>query len=230
MTTAIDFIKKAEGLRLEAYLDGAGIPTIGFGHTGPDVKMGMKIDADQADDLLRNDMAWALDLVRTTVKVELTKGQHSACTSLIFNIGPGAWRKSTVLRRLNAGNYEGAAEAILMWNKITVGGKKVRSRGLAIRRERERKLFLSDIQKHSEEVAHTAAAVSGGEAKPAVESKTQWLGTSGVLASIMMAWGQIKDGAPEMVETLIPYLPYLLGAIFAMVMLNRYLDSRKGKH
>lgn len=143
MSLAVDFIKEAEGLRLEAYQDSAGVWTIGYGHTGNDVKRGMAIEAERAEVLLARDIAWAVDEVDHSVTVPLTTEQDAALVSLVFNIGSGAFRSSTVLRRLNAGDYEGAAEAILMWNKITRGGKKVVSKGLVNRRERERALFIS---------------------------------------------------------------------------------------
>jgi len=226
---AIDFIKRAEGLSLDAYTDSAGIWTIGYGHTGRDVIPKMRITEPQAEELLRKDMSWALATVSETVKVTLTDEQHAAITSLIFNIGMGAWRNSTVLRRLNAGDYSGAAEAIPMWNKITVGGQKVVSKGLAIRRERERALFMtSEIGTDTE--AASRGNVAGGEIKPQVQSKTQWLAGGGILTSVLAVWGQVKDSAPEIVELVLPYLPYALVAIFAGVMVNRYLDSRKGVH
>jgi lysozyme len=70
------------------------------------------------------------------VKVPLTQNQFDALYSLCFNIGEGAFKKSTVVKRLNANDYKGAADAILMWNKPSV---------LEKRRKRERDLFLSDI-------------------------------------------------------------------------------------
>lgn len=231
MTLAKDFIKDAEGLRLEAYRDGAGVWTIGYGHTGPSVREGLTITAERAEVHLRADMSWALDLIEATVKVQLSESQHAAVTSLIFNIGPGAWKSSTALRRINAGNYAGAADAMTWWNKITVDGKKVVSPGLVNRRERERALFLPDMPAPTERIEPIAhSGVTGGEAKPAHKSKTQWLGFSGVLGAILAAWSQIKTDAPELVEWAIPYLPYIFGAMFLAVMFNRWLESRRGEH
>ncbi len=139
--TAIAFVKDAEGLCLNAYQDGAGVLTIGWGHTGPDVRKGLEISRERADELLQEDMAWVLDLIKITVRVPLNEGQGAAITSLIFNIGSGAWRRSTILRRLNAGDMPGAAREFPRWNKITVGGRKVESAGLVNRRKRERAMF-----------------------------------------------------------------------------------------
>ncbi len=226
MSLAVNIIKVSEGLKLTAYRDSAGVWTIGYGHTGSEVHAGMVITEAEAEALLARDIAWAVDTVRRAVRVALTESQRAALVSLTFNIGSGGFRTSTVLRRLNAGNYEGAADAILMWNKITVGGKKVISSGLRNRRERERALFLTGIA--SGVVA--GGGVTGGEAKPLRHSKTQWLGLGGVLTTMLTAWGQIQRDAPDIVVQIAPYAPYLLGFIFLAVMFNRYMDSRKGVH
>ncbi len=228
MSIAVDFIKEAEGLRLEAYRDGAGHWTIGYGHTAG-VTYGMEITAEQAEAFLIGDMKWTLDLIEALVKVPLNENQHASVASLIFNIGASGWRSSTALRRLNAGNYAGTAEAMTWWNKITVDGEKVVSDGLVKRRERERALFLSGAPV----ATATGAArgkVSGGEAKPARKSKTQWLGLSGVLTVMLTAWGQIRRDAPEVIVVVGDYAPYVLGLIFVAVMFNRWLESRKGEH
>ncbi len=144
MSIATDFIKSAEGLRLKAYQDGAGVWTIGYGHTGPGVREGLEISRERAEELMQEDMGWALKLIKITVRVPLSDGQHAAVTSLAFNIGPGEWRRSTILRRLNAGDMPGAAREFPRWNKITVGGRKIISAGLANRRARERAMFEGD--------------------------------------------------------------------------------------
>ena len=228
MSLAVDFIKQAEGLRLKAYRDDGGIWTIGYGHTGPEVNSKLEITAEFAEQLLVRDIAWATDTVRRAVRVTLTEEQRAALISLTFNIGSGGFLSSTVLRRLNAGNYEGAADAILMWNKITRNGVKERDQGLANRRERERMLFLRGTV--TDPIADTGGTVTGGEAKPMIRSKTQWLGLGGVLTTMLTAWGQLSRDAPDIIAQVAPYAPYLLGVIFLAVMFNRYMDSRKGVH
>ena len=135
----IDIIKKHEGLRLEAYLptpnDGW---TIGYGHTHT-TKQGMKITAGQAESLLRKDIIWVEKAVNTLVVVPLTQNQFDALASFVFNVGEGAFSTSTLLRLLNSGDYEGAANQFLRWNKQK--GRVLN--GLTKRREEERKLFLS---------------------------------------------------------------------------------------
>jgi len=137
-----DSIKSREGLRLKAYPDPAtgGEPwTIGVGHTGPDVYPGMVISADQADDMLRRDLEKFERGIERLVTVPLTQNQFDALVSLTFNIGLGNFGGSTLLRKLNARDYNGAADEILRWNRAA--GKVMP--GLTRRREAERNQFLT---------------------------------------------------------------------------------------
>lgn len=135
----IDIIKKHEGLRLEAYLPTPNdVWTIGYGHTHT-TKQGMRITEAQAEALLRKDIAWVEEAVNKFVVVPLTQNQFDALASFVFNVGEGAFSKSTLLRLLNSGDYEGAANQFLRWNKQK--GRILK--GLTKRREEERKLFLS---------------------------------------------------------------------------------------
>ena len=228
MNLAVDIIKKFEGLRLEAYRDSTGVWTIGYGHTGAGVLGGIFITEEQATRYLVTDLAWADSTVRRAVGVTLTEEQRAALISLTFNIGSGAFLSSTVLRRVNVRDFEGAADAFLMWNKITVNGQKVISTGLKNRRERERAIFLTGTSRPR--VRFAGAEITGGEAKPLVRSKTQWMGLGGVLTAVLTAWGQLNRDAPDVILMIAPYTPYLLGAIFVAVMFNRYMDSRRGVH
>jgi lysozyme len=139
----IDAIKEHEELRLISYLPTKNdVWTIGWGHT-KNAKPNMTITVAQAEQFLREDLAWVEDAIDKLVKVPLTQNQHDAVGSLIFNIGGGAFSKSTVLRKLNAGDYRGAADAFLMWDKQRdkQTGKMIPLRGLTIRRKKERDLF-----------------------------------------------------------------------------------------
>ena len=110
-----------EGRRLEAYRDSIGIWTIGVGHTSaagpPVVRPGLRITAAQADALFTRDVAAFVRAVDEALPEPLPQHAFDALVSLCFNIGPAAFRRSSVLRRLRAGDREGAAEAILMWNR-----------------------------------------------------------------------------------------------------------------
>ena len=134
----LDIVKASEGLRLKAYLCPAKVWTIGYGSTGSHVKPGMVITEAQAEDLLRSDLR-RFEAAVNDAAPGATDNQFAAMVSLAFNIGEGAFRKSTVLRKHKAGEHMAAAEAFKLWNK---GGGKVLP-GLVKRREAERSLFLS---------------------------------------------------------------------------------------
>lgn len=134
----IELIKKFEGLRLTAYRCSAGVLTIGYGHTRG-VKAGDLITARQADEFLREDVRSAELVVNLDVKVWLSQGQFDALVSFVFNLGAGNFVKSTLLRKLNDGNYVGAADQFGRW--IYAG--KTELLGLIRRRAAERELFLS---------------------------------------------------------------------------------------
>ncbi|MEH3118286.1 MAG: lysozyme [Methylorubrum populi] len=110
-----------EGRRLEAYRDSVGVWTIGVGHTaaaGPPLpRAGLRIDAEEADAIFARDVARFVGTVARALPGPLPQHAFDALVSLCFNIGPAAFLRSTVLRRLRAGDRAGAAEAILMWNR-----------------------------------------------------------------------------------------------------------------
>ena len=133
----IYLIKRFEGVRLHAYKCPAGVPTIGYGHT-VGVRMGQSITLAQAEQLLRDDLPIYEVGVLSFVKQPLTQGQFDALVSFAFNLGVGALGKSTLMRRLNAGDYAGAAGEFGKW--VNAGG--IRLRGLVLRREAERALFI----------------------------------------------------------------------------------------
>jgi len=144
----LEFIRECEGCELDPYLDQAGYLTVGVGHllSGPEDPWNKTITTDEADYLLSGDIEPPEEVIAEEVQVEINQNHFNALASLIFNIGTGAFRDSTLLRVLNEGDYLGAADQFLVWNKITVDGEKVVSEGLANRRERERELFLTPVE------------------------------------------------------------------------------------
>lgn len=139
----IDSIKKWEGLRLEGYMPTPNdVPTIGYGHTKT-AKMGMVITEKQAEDLLRQDLSWVREVISKEVKVPLTQKQYDALASFIFNVGGSAFRKSTMLRKLNASDYVGAANEFPRWDKQ----KGTTLLGLTRRRAYEKAKFLEGTPK-----------------------------------------------------------------------------------
>lgn len=141
----VDAIKEHEGLRLVAYLDSVGVWTIGYGDTGPDVVKGLVITKAQAEERLRKRLREFEGYVNKYVRVGITQNQFDALVSLVYNIGPTNFSTSTLLRKLNSGDYKGAADQFLVWNKGRVEGKLVVIKGLSNRRAKERKLFLGEV-------------------------------------------------------------------------------------
>ncbi|WP_249324610.1 lysozyme [Enterobacter mori] len=145
----LEFIKREEGLRLNAYQDSANIWTIGYGHTAR-VLPGDWITLEKAEQLLRDDLVYFESQLIRAIKVPVSQNQFDALASLVFNTGPGSKGKrsgpitlksgspSTLLRYLNAGQYQDAAEQFSSW--IYAGGQVLK--GLVERRAREKALFL----------------------------------------------------------------------------------------
>lgn len=134
-------IKQFEGLCLDAYRCPAGVATIGYGSTGPHVRMGMTITAGEAERLLDKDLSrFEVGVEAMLCGAPTSEDEFSAMASLAFNVGLGRFATSTLLKRHRAGNKIGAANAFLMWNKA--GGRVLK--GLMRRREAERELYLGD--------------------------------------------------------------------------------------
>lgn len=142
--SALNIIKKFEGLELTAYPDTGNIWTIGFGSTinkdtGQVIKQGDKIDLATAERWLKMDVAERQKRIKALIKVPITANMLAAMTSLAYNIGTGAFGSSTLLRLLNSGaDKKLVADQFLRWNKVQ--GKEVK--GLTNRRKLERELFL----------------------------------------------------------------------------------------
>ncbi len=136
----LNLIKDFEGLRLIGYRCPAGIPTVGYGHTGPEVRVGRRITEEQANTYLINDVSrferGVTDAIGTT---PTTENEFSAMVSLAYNIGLGAFGKSSVLRHHKAGHRLRAAASFLLW--VKAAGRTLP--GLVRRRNAERKLYLS---------------------------------------------------------------------------------------
>jgi len=134
--STLDFITKEEGSRNKAYQDSKGLWTIGVGHlikTDEEYLLTATLTDDQVEELLRKDLKWCSEAVETSVKVPLQQHQFDALYSLCFNIGGTNFSNSTVVKKINQNDMQGAADAILNWNKPEV---------LINRRKRERALFL----------------------------------------------------------------------------------------
>ena len=143
--SGISLIKGFEGKRLNAYYDGVGVWTIGFGTikypNGVRVKKGDTCTEAQAESYLKNDLVKFENAINRLVKVPLNQNQFDALSSFTYNLGETNLSSSTLLKKLNAKDYAGTADQFPRWNKA--GGKVMN--GLTRRREAERILFLKEV-------------------------------------------------------------------------------------
>ncbi|GAB3550116.1 lysozyme [Spirosoma fluminis] len=140
----IDFIKNEEGCRLKAYRDQVGVPTIGIGHTGPDVVMGKVITYAEALRLLDEDLNRFEKVVNRAIEKPLTQNQFDALTSFVFNVGTGAFLGSTLLKVINNDpNSPAIRTQFMRWTKGTVNGQKRDLTVLVARRKREADFYFS---------------------------------------------------------------------------------------
>ena len=131
-----EILKYFEGCKLTAYQDSVGVWTIGYGHT-KGVYNGMTITQEEAEQMLLTELEEYEGYIENMVTVPLTQNQFDALVVWIYNLGPTNFKNSTLLKELNAGNYNAAGQEITRWNKA--GGKVLA--GLVKRREAEAKLF-----------------------------------------------------------------------------------------
>lgn len=232
-------IKSHEGLRLQAYLCPAGVLTIGYGHTGSDVTPGKRISQAEADALFDRDIAkFSAGVARLVSFSGTTDSQFSALVSLAFNIGVGAFGKSSALRLHNAGDHQGAARAFLLWNKATVNGRLQALPGLTRRRNEEAALYLS------EEAAGTAMpqAVIGEDGTAAWAAKSRTVAGQGMVGTgtAGMSFAQDAQGwldtAKDAVGGVMAYLPsaatiftVLLVAGIGLTLYAKWDDRRKAR-
>ena len=140
----LELIKEFEGLRLKAYLDSAGVPTIGFGTIrypdGTKVKMGDVCTEKQADEWLLYEVTEKTRSINTLVKMSINQNQFDALCSFAYNVGTGALGKSTLLKRVNINPFDQLIRSeFLKWNRA--GGAVVK--GLTIRRTKEASLYFA---------------------------------------------------------------------------------------
>ena len=141
----VDLICGFEGKRLVAYDDGVGVWTIGFGTTiypnGIKVKKGDTCTEAQAKSYMAHDLKKFEQAVNGAVTIPLNQNQFDVLVSLAYNIGTNAFKNSTLVKKLNADDFNGAANQFDVWNKA--GGKVMQ--GLVNRRAKEKSLFLSGV-------------------------------------------------------------------------------------
>lgn len=149
LSDTLNLVKHHEGFRNYAYIDTSGLPVIGYGQSrinGRRVRMGQYITRAAADKALEKELAHLQKIVRSHVKVDLNPYQLGALTSLVYNAGTRVLTHSTLVRKLNAGDYAGAAREFPRWNKANRGGRLVPFTGLTNRRLAEQKLFKTPVE------------------------------------------------------------------------------------
>lgn len=137
-------LPKFEGVEYEPYYDPVGILTVCYGHTGPDVKKGVRYSEEQCQRILKNDIerhAEALDCIKTP----LTEHQKVAFVSFAFNVGKTKFCNSTLVKKANKGDLKGACKELDRWVYGNQNGKMVKLPGLIKRRAQERQVCELDF-------------------------------------------------------------------------------------
>lgn len=230
-------IKSREGCRLKAYLCPAKVWTIGYGHTGPEVHDGLVWTQEEADAVLQADLL-RFDAFVSKTCPDASGEQHSAMVCLAFNIGNGAFAKSSVARLHNAGKYAEAAQAFLLWNKA--GGKVLA--GLVQRRAAESVLYLSG-EPSQLDIPDEIPSTATGE-KSLGASKTmigQGIAGAATAATVLKETIPTTDGGvlQQIMDSLAPLAPYapqlgtaivVLGVVgIAISVYARWNDRREGR-
>lgn len=140
----VALIKHFEGFSATKYDDGVGVMTIGYGHAIKKTEVFNKpISMQEAEAILVKDLAAVDAAISKWVTVPLNQNQYDAIGSFIFNLGAGSFAGSTLLKKLNAKDYEGASKEFIRWNKGRIKGVLVEMPGLTRRRLAEQKLFTT---------------------------------------------------------------------------------------
>lgn len=202
-------VRQFEGLRLSAYRCPAGVWTIGYGHT-KGVRSGMKITEQEAEEMLEADLNEFGDQLLKYVKVPLTQHQYDALVSFAYNIGVGAFAKSSALKMLNAGKPEAVPAKMALWNKARVNGKLTVLPGLVRRRAAEGALFMMDTP-----FKGMAQKVSMAAEKPLTKSRT--MGGISTAAVATTGFGLLTE-AKDQIEPYIYMSDTIKYAFFALII------------
>lgn len=142
---ALALVAAFEGLRTAAYEDPIGIPTICFGETRG-VQMGDTATPEECRAMLGDRLAEFSAAIDACLPANLPDKTYAAFLSAAYNIGTSAFCSSSMARRARAGDLPGACDALLLWNKVTIAGRKVALPGLTRRREEEREICLEGLR------------------------------------------------------------------------------------
>ena len=154
MKTSIDginLIKRFEGFSEKLYFCPAGKPTIGYGHVvlrSENASLSCKkLTEEDAVKLLAGDLITREIAVEKMLKTKVSQHQFDALVSFAYNVGENNLAASTLLKKVNANDFQGASQEFLRWNKSTINGVLTELKGLTTRRQAERDLFLAPDKK-----------------------------------------------------------------------------------
>jgi lysozyme len=136
-----NLLKKLEGLRLKVYEDVGGIKTVGYGSVKPGLKLDDVITEAQAESWLKEDVKYIEQRMHLLISKNINENQWAALVCFIYNVGLEAFRKSTLLKRVNDTKFIEAAQEFTKWDKV----KGVSVMGLYNRRLAEQALFLETV-------------------------------------------------------------------------------------
>ncbi len=233
----LNLIKKFEGLHrvqddgmISSYRCPANRWTIGFGSC-KGVRSGMKITVKEAEDLLIKDIEEHGKAVKRHVNVPLSQYQYDALTSFVFNLGAGAFKSSTLLKKLNQGLYDEVPEQLMRWNKARVDGKLTPLNGLTRRRSAEASLFSSDAALPSDEGgSEMPQKVSAAAPKSLAKSKTMaGAGIAGAATALNEISGQLQGLLPYADSLKVLFLVCAIGGI-GLAAYARFKDHSDGVH
>lgn len=190
--TGLNLIKGYEGLRMSAHYAPTEQWTVGYGHVGT-ARHGMSVTEGDAERLLRDDVKPIEQLISDTVRAPLNQNEHDALVSLIFNIGEDNWKRSTVLRKLNAGDKLGAANAFEMWSKAFVSNELVTLDGLVRRRAAEKSLFLMPTD--------ASLVVPSSDVQPAMECEPEYVSDRVMNAKPLVDFNQVRADRKKSLTT-----------------------------
>jgi lysozyme len=235
--SGIELVKKFEGLHrlqsdgmVSAYKCPAGRYTCGYGAT-KGVRSGTKWTQAYSEQRLLDDLEEHGKIVKKSVNVPLTQGQYDALVSFVFNLGGAAFRSSTLLKKLNSGDYDACPEQIMRWNKARVDGKLTPLRGLTRRRAAEAAIFSSEAQLPSDEGGpEMAQRPTAAAPKSLAKSKTMaGVGLAGAATGLNEVAGQLQ-GLVSYADGLKTIFLICAIAGIALAAYARMKDHKDGVH
>lgn len=202
----LELIKEFEGFRAKAYKCPAGVWTVGYGHTSnagePKVGSLTEVTREQAEEILRRDLGTFERAVSDAVRVTVSSNQYSALVSFCYNVGPGAFRSSSVLKAVNAKQWAEVPRRLALWNKA--GGKVLP--GLVRRRAAEAALFMepdsvSPAKEAKIEQIESRETPDVPKGKPPLQSTTNIAAGAAGVAGTVGVFADVSAGAARAAES-----------------------------